>query len=214
MLLIGFISPEWRVSVRFAGTNWRVGMSKYHNDNSFASDPGHIRLSDEKLRQFHPEFYGFRSWISALARASRGRIAEHMELGDSRAAVVINLDPLLVAAYTDEMDDSAVLRFDASVKAQYPGLRVASRLLTVNTYSLGGRLVPDLINGPASLRQYCNFYPIIAEFVSDDLDRIETRKQQIDELEWRRARYAGADYLQRNQGRTRDGRPKYSMKPA
>jgi hypothetical protein len=214
MLLIGFISPQWRVSVRLAGTNSRVGMSKYHDDETAASDPGQIRLSDAKLRQFHPEFYGFRSLFTRLAKGSRELIAEHMQLGDSRAAVVISLDPFLVGAYTDEMDDSAVLRFDATLRSQYPGFRVGSRLLTVNTYSRGGRLVPDLINGRASYHRYCNFFPIIAEFVSDDLDRIEIRKKQIGEAEWRRAQSAGADYLQRNRGRTRDGRPKYSMKPA
>ena len=38
-------------------------------------------------------------------------MAEHLEHGDSRAAIVISTDPeLLIAAYTDELDCIAMLR--------------------------------------------------------------------------------------------------------
>ena len=196
-------------------------MSKYHNDRSAASDPLSIQLSDKKLKVFHPELYGLRGLLPRFkfcgkmlgGRQTRAMLAEHVALGDSRAALVMRVEPnLLVAAYTDEMDSAAVLSFSASLAAQYQ-LKPGSRLLTTNTYGRGGKLQRDLWEGPASYRRYTSYFPIIAEFVSDDLAAIEGRKRAIPEAEWLRIRQIAKEQLAKGDAMlVRDGRPLLSWR--
>ena len=63
------------------------------------------------------------------------RIAEHLEHGDSRAAIVVSTYPaLLIAAYTDELACVAMLRLPKEPLVSKYSLLRGSRLLTVNTY--------------------------------------------------------------------------------
>jgi hypothetical protein len=102
-----------------------------------ASDPALVRLSHDKLRRLHPSLYGLRGLVRATLEYnlrgvfgySRLRLREWVYHGDSRAAVVVSDLPLIVAAYTDELDCVALLRFPDEY-----GLRVGARLLTANTY--------------------------------------------------------------------------------
>ncbi|HEU5117799.1 MAG TPA: hypothetical protein VFT74_14325, partial [Isosphaeraceae bacterium] len=103
---------------------------------STASDPGGLTISDEKLRVLKPELYGFFRNLSirfGLDWDQLGYLREHLQNGDARAAVVVSVDPLRVAAYTDELDAVALLEFPPEFVEDY-GLRVGSRLLTVNGY--------------------------------------------------------------------------------
>lgn len=184
-----------------------------------AYDPGRVELSGLKLARLHPERLvpvrkgstqltfpsQFHPWIQGFAR--------RLWVGDSRAAVVVSVEPLLVAAYTDELDCVALLRFPAELAAEY-GLEVGSRLLTVNGYLYGETVAPDLHEGPAAHHQYVNFIPLIADFLSEAVPRIEFRKAEISEAEWSRARELGEAYLARPEVRVRDGRPLYSWFPA
>lgn len=189
------------------------------NDNTAASDPGGIRLSHAKLRRFHPELYepkGLWRWLgrrSPMQEFWLTRKTEHLLHGDSRAALVVSVQPLLVAAYTDELDCIALLHFPPELVAEY-GLQVWTRLLTVNLYAFGSTPVADLENGPASYRRYSNFDPLIAEFVSDDLPRIEYRKAEIPEAEWQRTAALAHAYLGKHEPLARDGRPMRCGDPA
>ena len=190
-------------------------MSKYHNDASQASDPGQISLSTERFRHLEPTARGIRGWYWRWfgdGRQFEELLDEHLQLGDSRAACVVSVEPLLVAAYTDELDCVAVLCFpDWLVEGH--DLKVGSRLLTVNTYMHGEDTASDLVEGPESLKQYVNFFPVIAEFVSDDHQRIAARKKQISGKEWQRCHDMGRDYVRRFQNRWRDGSPRASFDP-
>jgi len=193
--------------------------TKTLNDNSAASDPGSIRLSHAKLRRFHPELYepkGPWRWLgrrSPMQEFWLTRKTEHLLHGDSRAALVVCLQPLLVAAYTDELDCIALLHFPPELVAEY-GLQIWTRLLTVNLYQAGSTPVADLENGPASYHRYCNFDPLIAEFVSDDFPRIEYRKAEISEAEWQRTAALAHAYFAKRGTLARDGRPMHSGDPA
>jgi hypothetical protein len=137
---------------------------------------------------------------------------EHMRLGDSRAAFVICIEPLIVAAYTDELDCVVLLTFPDWLVQEHK-LEVGSRLLTVNTYGRGQRVAPDLVAGPRQLRRWVNFYPIIAEFVSDDSLRIAMRKAEIAEAEWVRCERMGSERLRQGPQRYRNGSPFWSAQP-
>ena len=189
--------------------------SKTLDNNTYASDPGEIRLSHEKLRTFHPELYKPRGLFRLLKRLSPLqkywllRLEEHLIYGDSRAAIVASVAPLIVAAYTDELDCIALLRFPEPLVQQYQ-LKPGTRLLTVNTYTAGTKPVADLENGPASYHRYRNFQPVIADFLSDDAARIATRKAEIPEAEWERTYKLAQALSARKKLFVRDGRPKNS----
>ena len=75
-------------------------------------------------------------------------------------------------------------------------LVVGSRLITVNMYKNNFKFDQDLIVGPfyhytIGSRQHrsrwSGFVPIIADFVTDDFNRVEVRRDHIEEGEWDRA---------------------------
>ena len=134
--------------------------------------------------------------------------------GDSRAAVVITTSPLLVAVYTDEIDCVVLLRFSERFVSEY-SLEPGSRLVTVNLYEDSeGSYQTDLNPGPNSTERYGNFVPLIADFLTDDVERLSERKAEIDEDEWHLAEELGQAYLRKKVARPRDGRPFWCFLPA
>jgi hypothetical protein len=189
------------------------------DDSTKASDPGRIDISHIKMSQFHPELYqqgdlnSPSKYSATEQRFWNTHHAEHLLCGDSRAAMVASIEPLLVAAYTDELDCIAMLRFPDDLVREYE-LNIYQKLLTVNLYRYG-QTVADLENGPASYHRYGNFTPFIAEFLSDDRMQIEHRKTQILEAEWRRTQRLARIYIAKHgETRVRDGRPMYCDRPA
>jgi hypothetical protein len=146
------------------------------------------------------------------AREARTLIADHLRMGDTRAALVVRLAPLLVAAYTDERDTVLLLRFPQFLVADEQ-LRVGTKLLTVNTYARGPKVLADIVEGPFTTGNFTNYHPVIAEFVSDDADLIGRRKQAIRPEEWRRAAERAKALLAAQNVVVRDGSPLHSMKP-
>lgn len=186
-----------------------------------ASEPGGVTLSSNLLRRLRPDLFGWGAvWHSLLVFMTiedfphKRRIREQLHAGDSRAAVVMSISPLLIAAYTDELDCVAMLRFDESLVSEF-GLRPGSRLLTVNTYRYdGGEYDADLSPGPRRHPRWYGFSPIIADFLTEDRERLSLRKSQITKAEWRRAAELGTMYLKERPGVARDGRPVYAGQPA
>jgi len=189
-------------------------VSKYHDDTTEASDPGRVTLSRRRLASFRRDES---LWQRARRRLSGDPFAElldeHVRLRDSRAAVVVRMSPLLIAAYTDELDCVAMLSFSPSVAEQFT-LRTEARLLTVNTYERRSAVVHDLVPGDAAYGRYQNFYPIIAEFLSDDSERMTRRKAEIAEPEWQRCASLGFEYVRLRPNVARDGSPFASARPA
>ena len=137
-------------------------------------------------------------------------------MGIAELPLSSSASPLLIAAYTDELDCVAVFLFPDEFRATY-GLARGSRLLTVNTYEQGGgRTMRDLILGPNWIERWVGFpRPIVAEFVSDDLSRIEARKAQNRSGGMVACRLLGRQaYLRAKPGFARDGRPVYASLPA
>jgi hypothetical protein len=173
------------------------------------------------LFRLHPEArswfrFGLASWTGRHPFRAQDRAyllthaAEHLLYGDSRAAVVHSVKPLVVAAYSDEIDGVLLLSFPDATAEEHR-LRPGARLLTVNTY--GNRdegLLPDLVAGPNSSGRWQNFAPYIAEFLSDDVGTIAARKSAISAEEWRRTSECAATA----KFPPRDGRPFYCAMPA
>ena len=135
-------------------------MSKYHDDRTRASNPGQVSLSVERFHRLEPATQGFRGWWWLQfggGRKFEDILDEHLRMGDSRAACVASLEPLLVAAYTDELDCIAMLCFPTHLVKEYD-LKCGSRLLTVNTYRRNEQIAADLIPGPEKTNRYSNFH--------------------------------------------------------
>ncbi len=169
----------------------------YHDTNTRASNPGRVTLSHDKLRIFHPELFTIRTrFLDFIPRRLRSSmrakyifnlLSEHLAYGDGRAALVVSTKPYMVATYTDEMDCVAILRFLPESVA-FMNTNVGSRLITVNTYSYMQDEIehPDLTIGPNRLGHFTNFWPIIADFLTDDFDQLNHLKSCISDVEWRR----------------------------
>jgi hypothetical protein len=190
-------------------------MSRFHDDRTAASDPGGIRLSRERFRRLEPLTAQLPEHLArrfANRAEFEAMLDEHLRLGDSRAACVMSIEPLLVAAFTDELDCIALLCFPGEVVAEHR-LKVGSRLLTVNSYTRGSQVAADLLAGPRNLRRWVNFYPVIADFLSDDTERIALRKAHITAEEWKRCAQMGRAYLDTFVGLWRNGSPFWSSQP-
>ncbi len=185
--------------------------------NSEASLPAEVRLSHAKLKKLQPEFYSLGSkWIWHRRRSYwLSYFESHLYYGDSRSAVVVSTSPLLIAAYTDEIDCIAVLRFDDSLVSEY-GLKIGSRLITTNRYYdiEDSGYESDLVPGPANTGRYGNFMPLIADFLTDNAERLDELKAEISEDEWLRTETLGQSYLTEGFARPRDGRPCWAQQPA
>lgn len=72
----------------------------------------------------------------------------------------------------------------------------------------------DLDPGPNATGRYGNFAPYIAEFLTDDIDRVERRKAEIDEGGWQMAERLGRGYVTKHGTKARDGRPMLFLLPA
>ncbi|GAG29987.1 unnamed protein product, partial [marine sediment metagenome] len=81
------------------------------------------------------------------------------------------------------------------------------RVLAVNTYFDNDERGGDLEPGPDAAGVWQNFWPIIADFLTDDLSAVEARKANISEDEWAKAREYGERDIQQPDFRPRDGRP-------
>ncbi len=171
------------------------------------SDPLGAKPSVARLAIVQPELAA--GSLGARIDRLRGRgsvlfrLSEHLDLGDTREAIVVTTDPLVVAAYSDDHDAVALLRYPDHLAAEHD-LEVSSRLLTVNTF-LRPR-ASDLVFGPAATDSWGDFVPLIAEFFCEDTDKIARRKREISESDWDRvSRMAAA--AQASGAVPRDGRP-------
>jgi hypothetical protein len=184
---------------------------KYHDNNSFAENPGNVILSEKKLKVLRPDLFGRRkkkSNFNIEPSKEIDYIREHLSCGDSQPAIVISLNPLLIAAYSDDIDCVAVLNFPSYFAKDY-SLQIRSKLITVNTYMRNPPYQKDLIPGP-NARAWFGFYPLIANFLSDSTKNIQNHINRIPEDHWNYIFRLGNEYMKRFPNIYRSGSPVYS----
>ncbi len=190
------------------------------NQNSYVVYPGGVRLSSEKLRRLCPELFpsllaplSIAKWLFGSSMSAVYDIRDILLNGGSGPAVVIATSPLLIAPYSQNIDGVAMLRFPDELTAEY-SLSKGSRLLTCLNVVLRGNQAPDLEHGPDSWHDSCNFIPLIAEFLSDDMEWIEKRKRGVEAQWWDKTQGLGQQYLEKHGTKARDGSPTKSWIPA
>lgn len=172
-----------------------------------------LALSDARLRQLQPQLFDPAHWPKEAARmAWIDNIRTTLARGDSRAAVVIDAAAGVVASYTDELDCVVMLKFDPAL-GQAHGWQDGTRLLSANSYfGRDGGIAPDLQPGPGDAGRWGNVFPLIADLLTDDRDRLAARKREIDDAEWTRALELGRR-AHAGHGTARDGRPLTAAQP-
>ncbi|MGL4773005.1 MAG: hypothetical protein ACRC2K_05500 [Clostridium sp.] len=184
-------------------------MSKFLDDNTYATTPGCISLSQKKFYEFYPEFK--RNPLLNFLRSNKNKkmyieyLKEHLNYGDSQPAVVIAIDPLIVAAYSDEFDSVVLLSFSKSFSDAY-NLQIGSKLLSVNLYNRN-TTEKDITHGPKTYNRYKNFHPVIAEFISDEMDYIEIKKKQVLSHMWDYVYSLGVSAINKENTYFRNGDP-------
>ena len=195
--------------------------------------PGRLRVSLAKLKAVHPELFRKPSVFTAAAdllvkanwwfsdhtgppgwmarsvslRDRDGqaqaieRLAGHLWSGEACPAAVVRDDPPVVAAYSGEFDHAVLLRAPRSW-----GLKLGDRLVACNCYYAYETPGPDTVYGPAGRRTWNYVFPVLADPITDDADRLAELKAAFPREQWRRATEAGEERL-RDNDRPRDGRP-------
>ena len=183
----------------------------YMSNEALASDPGGVTVDKARLRRLAPGLFGL-GGLLPNRMLDKKILQAHLWNGDSRAAVVLQTNPLLVAAYSSDFDAVVVLRYDRRDVDVH--VERGTRLLTVNTYTRGAEVARDIRQGPGSTHVWSNFHPVVADFLAADMTRVERRKAAISEREWQRTWELGQDHLVRHTGQLRDGTPYRSGRPA
>ena len=190
------------------------------NQRSSASRPGGITLSKSRLRRLCPDLFAtvtrpttLLRWLFGNSMSLVYEIGDILLHGDSGPALVMSTDPLLVAAYSENLDCVAMLRFPIELVAENDLRRGSMLLAVVNVYA-GVLTASDLEHGPRPLHDSTNFVPLIADFLTDDVHQLEARKAGIDEWFWAWTQKLGELYLQTHGHLARDGRPQYCWVPA
>ena len=124
--------------------------------------------------------------------------------GDTQPAVVVSTEPLLIAAYSDEMDAVVMLRFPTEFVEKY-GLSVGSRLTTSNVYFTGSRCAPDIFAGQKYSCQYVDFVPFVQLFLGKKDEKIQEKVNLFNEDVWNTVTEKATEYVKLHPDLYRDG---------
>jgi hypothetical protein len=170
-----------------------------------ASDSGHFSLDEAKLKALFPDFPWEPEQLAYLN--------EHLDLGDSRAAIVASVKPLVVSCYSDELDGVILVQFpDALVEKD--GLKVGDRLIASWVYPNLRQPPADVALGEKNLKRYNNGKPIVADFFSSSDDRLKRRKAGVAKAEWDRVAELTPPAMKRADGKYRSANPLDVWRPA
>ena len=122
----------------------------------------------------------------------KAKLEEYIKFGDTQPAIVVSISPLIVAAYSDEMDAVVALKFPKQFVREY-NLELFSKLISVNVYSYGFTISEDIEIGPGYYRRYVNFTPTIVDFLSE-IQKIDCHKINIPEKTWDYVKYLALKY--------------------
>lgn len=188
---------------------------KVLDKTTYSTSAGKIHISRRKLKKLRPDLYGVIGLLCRLIEKKRyGRtqlrfLKEQMYFGDSNPAIVLSVEPLLIiAAYSSDLDCIIPITFTKEYVKNY-NLKKGTRLLSVNTCERG-ELQKDIVLGKNNTGLWGGFSPIIAEFVSNNKQRIEEKKNEFSEELWERVYKLGVEYREKYPDSYRDGRPMFS----
>lgn len=177
----------------------------YGHPNTYASNPGGVKLSPYKWELIKQMICQTPSQ-AALCDSRFAKIADFVQYGDTQPALVMSVSPLIIAAYSDEMDAVMMLRFPEVLAKQYR-LRKGKKLVTVNTYRWleGHDIASDLFVGENYLRRYSDCQPVVPLFLSNDVGLLKKKVRLFDRATWRMVAQKAQQYADEHPGLSRNG---------
>lgn len=164
--------------------------------------PGCFQVNNKKLKALRPNLFKLSHFMFGNSMDHKPFTLQFMREGDVQPAIVISLDPLLVACYSDELDAVTVQYLPSELIPKLK-LQMYSKLLTVNGY--GKRPTKDVTLGPKALGNYASVTSIIADLYTDDTLRLNTLKNAFEEEWWNHTVNLGRKYLEDHPGMARNG---------
>lgn len=149
-------------------------MGQYVSSNTRASNPGKCKLSKVKFAKLRDEILCLKGLKKAHFTNQFNRINDYLMNGDTQPAVVVSLSPLIVSAYSDEMDAVIFLQFPEKLAELY-SLEVGTRLVTSNVYHVNFKKAKDITVGSEYLKRYSDFEPLVQLFLGFDDENIRGR---------------------------------------
>lgn len=183
-----------------SGTNGREQTMRL---SGIAENQGNVSFSYKK-------FYAIRKLINKTFAEKfyydmqMDMVANILKFGDTQPAVVVSTNPLLVAAYSDEMDAVVMLQFPAELAAQY-NLATGSRLTTSNVYYNTGKCADDIFPGAGFSCNYSDFTPVVQLFIGKKDEKIKEKVGLFDEALWEQVGCKADEYIMAHPGLRRDG---------
>lgn len=158
----------------------------------------------------YKKYYSFRNKINAkfsekfYSDMQIDFVMRSLLYGDTQPAIVVSVDPLLIAAYSDEMDAVVMLHFPNEFAEQYD-LSVGTRLTTSNVYFTGNQIAKDIFIGQNYSRQYVDFVPIIQLFIGKHDDKIIEKVKLFGQDVWKMVAEKANEYISTHPDLCRDG---------
>jgi hypothetical protein len=154
-------------------------------NNSFASDTLGARLSTKKAKFMWPELFNFWGNPKKVEEGDLDILKafdECLQFTDSNAAMVISINPLRIACFSDEMDGITMLEMPQRFVAKYD-LKVQTRLICINTYRSTGEFESDILHrNPRGV--WDDVGSTVADFITDDINQLNRRKSEISAEQW------------------------------
>ena len=180
-------------------------MSLFFNNNSYAENPGNVKLSRKKCRQLKNRLCK-NFMLKINFDLNRIPVSRWIRFGDTQPALVYSIEPLIISAYSDEMDAVVFLRFPDFLTDRYK-LNVGDILASSNVYTERSDeiVADDIFIGENYLERYHDFTPIIQLFLSDDEEAIKFNAGIFDRNTLQRVQDLTEEYADRHLELCREG---------
>lgn len=163
-------------------------MKNYMDQTTFAENAGEVNLSKRKFKELRDDILKVPFLKKGYYNRQFGRISQYLAYGDTQPAIVSSLNPLVISAYSDEMDAVVLLKFPSEMQNMY-ALNEGMRLVTSNVYFRGSQIAADITVGEKYLNRWIDFIPMVQLFLSDDEEFIKQRIGLLQEELWRRLEF-------------------------
>ena len=169
---------------------------------SYSDNPANIRPKKSMVKPLCPELgsmkfkYVWERFAFNLANSKPlwKYFCEIMKTHDANPAIVCSTRPLLVAAYSCDLDCAVLIRYPDEFVNRF-GLKQKMKLLSVNSYDQ--MKLDDVVPGPRSSGLWGSFLPRIANFLSDDEQMIKRKINGFSLDVWDRVWECGVEYAKR-----------------
>jgi len=177
--------------------------------STYATIPGGVSVSTKKLKMMRPDLYGLKGLVNIWGWYEKRHIKEHLLYGATEPAIVMSKKPFVVAAYTEDIDCVALLKFPDEYAEMY-NLDIKSRLISINTYGAEQTFQDDILPGQNCDNTWTSFSQYIVDFLTDDIDVLISHKEQMDNDLWEYVYNLVLEYQVRHPNTWRDGRPYFA----